>query len=258
MIWLFYHNTPFNFNNFYNLFIDNIKTRLYNLLHVYTISKVGDIVKLKAYFKEHPIIFMMAYAVVYFICFFILEALVDPEKAICVQCPLDNFIPFCEFFIVPYLLWFLVIPSVLFALVFNDRDSFWRMAIMMFGGNMICILIYLVFPSTVPNKLPMTNDNIFETLVNVIYASDTPTNVCPSIHVLDTLAAHIALSRSSLAKNKPILKHLSFIFLVLICIATVTLKQHSIIDVFCAFILMVFLERIAYKKPAPCESAVPV
>ncbi len=119
---------------------------------------------------------------------------------------------------------------------------------MMFTGNIICLVIFFLFPNGVPAKNPVLEENVFCSIVNLLYYTDTPTNVCPSIHVLDTLAAHIALANSDFAKKYPNLKAFSAIFLVLICIATVTLKQHSIIDVICAFLLMFFLEKLAYDK----------
>lgn len=208
---------------------------------------------IKSFCKNHPVIFMGIYTIIYFIGFTFLEATVEPKFII--YSDLDRLIPFCEYFIVPYLLWFIYVPGVLFYLVHNDRNSFWHMVRMMFVGNMLCLLIYAIFPNGVPPKHPVVADNIFAELVNLIYYTDTPTNVCPSIHVLDTLSAHIALSRSLVARDNNAVKASSFIFFILVCIATVTLKQHSIIDVLCSFVLMFFLEKFAYKQPRTERSA---
>ncbi len=201
---------------------------------------------IKLYIKKHPIVFMAVYTAVYFIIFSFLEATVVPKFII--HSPIDDIIPFCEYFIVPYLMWFIYVPAVLFYLVYNDRDSFWAMVKMMFVGNMLCLLIYALFPNGVLPKHPVQADNIFAHMVNTLYHTDTPTNVCPSIHVLDTLSAHIALSRSRYIKNISGAKLASFAFFIMICISTVTLKQHSIIDVFASLILMLFLEKFAYSK----------
>lgn len=201
---------------------------------------------IKNYFKEHPVIFMGAYTAVYFLIFLILEATITPEYII--HSPIDDLIPFCEYFIIPYLMWFLYVPAALFYLLHNDRDSFWAMAKMMFPGNMVCLLIYALFPNGVMPKHPVEADNIFAQLVNILYYTDTPTNVCPSIHVFDTLSAHIALTRSAPLRGSFAVKATSFAFFIMICISTVTLKQHSIIDVFASLILMLFFERYAYGK----------
>ncbi len=207
----------------------------------------GDILNnIKEYFKTHPIIFMAAYTAVYFVIFSLLEATVEPKFII--HSPLDDLIPFCEYFIIPYLMWFIFVPAVLFYLLYNDRESFWAMVRMMFVGNMLCLLIYALFPNGVMPKEPVQADNIFAHMVNILYYTDTPTNVCPSIHVLDTLSAHIALARSKYVKSMTSIKLLSFAFFIMICISTVTLKQHSIIDIFASLILMFFLEKFAYSK----------
>lgn len=203
---------------------------------------------IKAYFKNHPFIFTCIYTIIYFACFLTLERTVVPKYTI--SCFIDKYIPFCEYFIISYLVWFLFVPAVLFFLMINDRDAFWKMAIMLFAGNMLCLLIYALFPNQVPPKQPVENDNIFCMLVNFIYYTDTPTNVCPSIHVLDTLAAHIAFYRSKAAQNMNKLKLLSGFYLVLVCISTVSLKQHSVIDVLAAFLLCAVLYKIAYPS---CE-----
>ncbi|MBR5535083.1 MAG: phosphatase PAP2 family protein [Clostridia bacterium] len=203
---------------------------------------------IKQYFKNHPIVFMGVYTAVYFLIFSFLEATVTPRFII--HSPIDKYIPFCEYFIVPYLMWFAYVPAVLFYLVSHDRDSFWAMVKMMFVGNMLCLLLYTIFPNGVMPKRPVYADNIFAQMVNNLYYTDTPTNVCPSIHVLDTLAAHLALVRSKTVRDIPWIKTLSFMFFILVCMSTVTLKQHSIIDVFASLLLMLFLERYAYNKKA--------
>ncbi len=208
--------------------------------------------KITGFFKKHPVIFMGMYLIVYFSIFILLEETVTPKYII--HSPIDDIIPFCEYFIVPYLLWFLYVPGILFYLVSADRDTFWKMVKMMFVGNMLCLLIYALFPNGVHTKHYIPSDNIFSHIVNIVYYTDTPTNVCPSIHVFDALSAHIALSRSRNVKNKPLIKNASCIFLILVCISTVTLKQHSIIDVLAAFILMFIMEKYAYKKDAQTHS----
>ncbi|MGM9550866.1 MAG: phosphatase PAP2 family protein [Clostridia bacterium] len=204
--------------------------------------------KVKDFCKKHPMIFTICYTIVYFSIFLVLEEVTRPKYII--HSFFDDYIPFCEYFIIPYLLWFIFVPGTLLGFMHKDRDSFWHMAKMMFFGNMICLLIYAVFPNGVRTKHFVEADNIFSYIVNIIYYTDTPTNVCPSIHVLDTFCAHIAICRSSLLKDKQWIKNCSLVFFILVCISTVSLKQHSIIDVLASFILMFFLEKFAYRKDA--------
>ena len=65
------------------------------------------------------------------------------------------------------------------------------------------------------------------------YAYDTNTNVCPSLHVIGAVAVQFAFMH--LKGKKYIVLHIAFmVTTILICLSTVFLKQHSIVDVFTA------------------------
>ena len=61
------------------------------------------------------------YGIIYMLCFGILENRGNVRYMI-IHMNIDDYIPFCEVFIVPYLLWFLYIPAVLLYLFFKDRE----------------------------------------------------------------------------------------------------------------------------------------
>ena len=48
---------------------------------------------------------LLLYVPVYLIWFLVLEQ-ITPERLFVVSNPLDTWIPFCEYFVVPYVLWF--------------------------------------------------------------------------------------------------------------------------------------------------------
>ena len=91
------------------------------------------------------------------------------------------------------------------------------------------LIISIVFPNGQNLRPDIDPDeSIFTAMVASIYRSDTPTNIFPSIHVYNALAAQYAIMH-----NKRITrpwKISGFILTVLICLATVFLKQHSVID----------------------------
>ena len=102
-----------------------------------------------------------------------------------VHCRLDDLIPFCKYAIVPYLLWFPWIPFTLFYLLYKaPRGDFWRLCLPLFTGMTMALLFYAIVPNGLalrPRFVP--GSDIFARLVRAIYRSDTPMNVCPSIHV---------------------------------------------------------------------------
>ncbi len=168
---------------------------------------------------------------------------------------IDEFIPFCEYFIIPYIFWVFYILGVCVFMLFKATDKeFHQFGITLIIGMSLCLFICMVYPNGVqlrPENLP---DNIFGTIVNYLYMSDTPTNVFPSIHVFNSLAVHISLTKCEALKKRHSIKWFSFITCILICMSTLFLKQHCVIDVIGSVGLMVILYILIYVvnyKKAP-------
>ncbi len=201
--------------------------------------------KIKLFFKEHPIVFAIAYTCLYLTAFGILENIVT--SPLIIHCAIDDMLPFCEYFIIPYIMWFLYIPAVFLFIAASDRTTYWKMAFSMFGGMTICVIIYILIPNGVDLRQTITGDNIFCRLVEFIRTNDTSTNVCPSIHVLNTLCVNQALWRTPVLDKKRGVRIASGVLAVFICLSTVMLDQHSVIDVLCAILLFTVVDRLAYR-----------
>lgn len=192
---------------------------------------------------------ILAYLPIYLIWFFLLEQHVTEYRII--YSPLDAFIPFNELFIVPYLLWFPFIAVSVLYFIFRDRTECYRLCGSLIAGMTVFLLVSTFFPNGVslrPVLSELGRDNLFLTLVAGLHKADTSTNVCPSIHVYNSLAVCFAFFVSSLLKGKRLLKSGILILTVLICLSTVFLKQHSVIDVFWAFVLFAVTTPICYAR----------
>ena len=88
---------------------------------------------------------------------------------------------------------------------------------------------------------------VFTDIVQIIYSTDTSTNVCPSIHVLNSLGVFISIIESEALRKKKVICVGSGVLSVLICLSTVFLKQHSVIDGLCALGLAIVLYAFIYK-----------
>ena len=73
---------------------------------------------------------------------------------------------------------------------------------------------------------------------------DPPNNVCPSIHVSSTVAVHLTICHAASERNKKPIRTLSWIVTILICLSTMFIKQHSLVDVLCGWILSLILDEI--------------
>ncbi len=183
----------------------------------------------------------------FFIAFYAVENFITADKYYLMQCPIDNIIPFCEFFVVPYVIWYFYIAGMLIYLAFNNRELFVGMMKYIAFTSLAAIAIFILFPSC-QNMRPahFEANNIFTQTISQLYTIDTNTNVCPSLHVLFSVAV---LSAALKLKKKSMLwKTAMTVLCVLICISTVFIKQHSVIDVVVALLLCIAAERICYKK----------
>ncbi|MFR2881101.1 MAG: phosphoesterase [Lachnospiraceae bacterium] len=179
---------------------------------------------------------------------------------------LDDKIPFCEYFIIPYLLWFLYIAvTVGYFLFFNENTTeFWSLILNLAIGMTLFLIVSYVYPNGL-NIRPaeFTNDSVFTRMVQFLYRTDTPTNVLPSIHVYNSVAAFSAIHTcKNLQKHKGI-RTGSFILTTLIILSTMFLKQHSIADVAtgitCAVATYVlFYSRAAEKQGAKAKQRSPL
>lgn len=199
------------------------------------------------------------YAFIYFPWFLYLEHHVTKDYYV-IHTRLDDLIPFCEYFIVPYILWFVYMAGGMAYFLFRrPAKEFYRLTGFLFAGMTICLFICTIFPNG-HNMRPQIDfdKNIFTRLVSFIYSSDTNTNIFPSIHVFGTLGVHIALCERDISKKQPALHTVSAILAVLICLSTVFLKQHSCLDVFAGIILAilmyfpVYMPKFFYSKSPRC------
>lgn len=197
--------------------------------------------------KKYNHILFLLYIPIYMACFMALES-----RPVCsgvnIHIPLDDIIPFNKYFIIPYLLWFVYITSTIIFFFFYDKLELVRYAVFLITGMTICIIIYALFPSYQTLRPNLTGDDIFTRIIIAIYNIDSPSDVCPSIHVLNSAAAHIAVIKSRFFKSRKILKTISLILTILICLSTVFLKQHSVVDGLCALMLAGLLYIPIYSR----------
>ena len=205
--------------------------------------------KLKSILFKYKHAIIILYIPIYLFWFMYLEKRTDVEFTY-IHCFIDDYIPFCEIFIIPYLIWFLYVAATLVFLFFQTKhlDDFYRCAAILLLGMTTSLIIYTIFPNA-QNMRPHTfeRDNIFTQIISVLYATDTDTNVCPSIHVFNAVAINVAISKSWYFKDKRAVRIGSNILCVLICMSTLLLKQHSFIDLVCALLLYLFYYVIIYK-----------
>ena len=178
--------------------------------------------------------------------FYALEWLVPVREYHVMYHPIDDVIPFCELFVIPYLFWFVFMVSAYVYAFFADPEAFRRMmlfTILTYGGG---LLMFIFYP-TCQNLRPVAfeRDNLLSQVMAWFYTCDTSTNVCPSLHVCGSMAAAFGFVDTKRFSTRG-WKTVIYTVALTICASTVFVKQHSIIDtvfgfVFCGYAwLMVY------------------
>ena len=169
-----------------------------------------------------------------------------------VYCSLDDMIPFCEWFLIPYLFWFVYLVGMHAYTLLFDVDAFRRMMKYIIITYSVAIIIYLIFPTCQELRpIAFERDNILIRFISGFYQFDTNTNVCPSIHVIGSFAVMEAALWSKTIKSKG-WKATFVIIAMLICVSTVFMKQHSVIDLLAALPICAAAHFICYKKEKVC------
>lgn len=182
------------------------------------------------------------YLPVYLLCFGIAEAHIPAGTGTEIGLPIDRMIPFVEGFIVPYLLWFPYIAVTFIWFFFRDKKEFLQYMGFLYIGMTVFIIVSFVFPNELrlrPTLSTLGRDNIFIRLIDALYQTDTPTNVLPSIHVYNSVAAAVAVVKSRRVSEKRWQKIAAVLCSASIVLSTMFIKQHSVIDVTAAIALSV-------------------
>lgn len=201
----------------------------------------------KFYERYKHAIPLMIYAVIYCTWFAYLEkAVVHPTRIIHMK--VDDMIPFCEVFVIPYFLWFAYVSAVVIYCFFKNKQDYYKCCVFLFTGMTVFLVISTLWPNghhLRPYVMP--RNNIFSNLVAHLYSMDTPTNLWPSIHVYNSIGAHLAvIHNQKLAQNRKI-RTGSFILSASIILSTVFIKQHSMFDVLTAFLMSAVMYLIVYQ-----------
>lgn len=198
--------------------------------------------KLKQFVKKYWLALQaLLYTCIYFPWFGHLEDTVTKHYRV-IYHPLDDVIPFCEIFIIPYLLWFAYVVAVIVLLFFIDQKSYIRCCVFMAVGMTLFLIISTLFPNghhLRPQVMP--RDNVFTDLIAGLYLTDTSTNIFPSIHVYNSIAAHLGIAKCEALRKYRALRFGSLILSVSIILSTVLIKQHSVLDLFGAVILAILV-----------------
>ena len=171
--------------------------------------------------------------IVYFALYFLTENLIPAEACHLVHSRLDDIIPFREEFVIVYCFWYLLVFGSLLYYLLYDRERFVRLQVYIMFTQAAAMIVYILWPSIQdlrPTVFP--RENFFTWVLSLIYAFDTPTGVCLSLH--DAYSMGIASTWLGDRYASRGWKVFVTAAAVVISLSTMFVKQHSAVDVIAA------------------------
>ena len=187
--------------------------------------------------------------VVYFCLYYLTETCIPEENCHVIYCSLDDWIPFCELFVIFYVGWYGLIAFSLVYFLLRATDSFRKLQTYFIVVQMLATVVYILYPSRQelrPEVFP--RENILTDILTVIYRVDTPTGICPSLHV--ALSAGIASAWLRQKRAKSWLKVVIVLLCLGVCASVIFVKQHSVLDILAAVPLCLLAEWLVFIRMA--------
>ena len=195
---------------------------------------------------EYRHLFLLLGWIGYFILYLLTENLIPAESCYPVHCWLDDVVPFCEWFIIPYVSWYFLIIGSLAYFLFYSVDSFKKLQTYIIITQIIAMAVYVIFPTRQDLRPTVMYANPLTWIVNLIYSVDTNTGVCPSLHVAYSLGI-----ASTWLREKSVPRWVRAAIIVwcgVICISVAFVKQHSVVDIFAAIPMCLFAEWFVFFR----------
>lgn len=187
--------------------------------------------------------------VAYFLCYVLTENLIPAEKCNAVWHPLDDVIPFNEWFVIPYVGWYILVVVSLGYFLLYHIDGFKGLQTYIIVTQALAMICYIVWPSRQdlrPDLDTLGRENFLTWIMSIIYSADTSTGVCPSLHVAYSLGIASAWLKEKSAAWY--VKAFVVIFVIFVCLSVTFTKQHSVMDIFAAIPVCIVAEIIAFGK----------
>lgn len=163
-----------------------------------------------------------------------------------IETAVDRLIPFfapsAAVYLGCYLFW--IVNYILIAR--QDKEAVCRFFAGDFLSRVVCLIFYLAFPTT--NVRPdLAPDGFWNQVMLWVYAVDAADNLFPSIHCLVSWFCYIGIrGREDIPRWY---RRCSLGMALLVCVSTLTTKQHVIVDVAGGILLAELCLRIG-KRPA--------
>ena len=98
--------------------------------------------KLIELFNRYKHVWILSYFIIYLTWFGYLERTVTTHYHL-IHLPIDDYIPFCEYFVIPYIMWFGYVAFGIAFTALHDKKEFYRLCAFLYTGMTVFWLYQL-------------------------------------------------------------------------------------------------------------------
>ncbi|MDP4086185.1 MAG: phosphatase PAP2 family protein [Bacillota bacterium] len=149
---------------------------------------------------------------------------------------IDKSIPFIKAFVIPYAAWVGYITISLIYLCLKDHKLAFKTILVFDLGLLICFIIYYFYQTEGPIRPVLIGHDFLSKTLEYIYGIDHPFNSFPSIHAMSSYLLIRAIRNCSWINKWH--RWIVGCFSTSIILATMFIKQHAILDVLVAILLV--------------------
>lgn len=140
----------------------------------------------------------------------------------------------------------MIVVSLLYFALYHP-DYFKSLMKFIIVTQITAMVIYIVFPNRQDLRpIAFERENLFTYIVGWLYAFDTSTNVCPSLHVAFSVGIASTWLKEPMVSKR--CKTFVTVFCFMVCISVAFVKQHSVVDIFAAIPICILAEWVAFGK----------
>lgn len=164
------------------------------------------------------------------------------------ELPVDNCIPFSQYALIPYSLWYPLLIGLGLYLLFRDSASFRRYMCYLALTFFLSVAIWLLVPNGQDLRPQIEGGDFLSQVVVQLYRIDTNTNVFPSVHVVGAVGAALAAWNCPRLRRRPAVCWSIVVLAAAICLSTLFLKQHTVLDVAGGLVLSTLVAVPLYRR----------
>ena len=159
-----------------------------------------------------------------------------------IRIDLDYSIPFIKEFIIPYLLWYVLIIATFLCYLIHERRDLIEIGLYDIAGLVICCVIFFVYPTEIPFRPEVIEgSDVCSRVIRWMFNTDGPYSVFPSMHCYEATVAFVGIMTSRYFSRKTWAKVAGAILMVAIWASTLLIKQHSVLDMAAGILLALVL-----------------